>query len=77
MAQSIPTGKAYRQLCNYRNIVFHVKVGNYNPDQVESEWIENSEKYPTIDIIHGLLAFYEFGEGLKKLRAGTMSDRAV
>ena len=37
MAESIPTGKAFRRLVNFRNIVFHVKLENRSPDRIESE----------------------------------------
>ena len=77
MAQSIPTGEAYRKLCNYRNIVFHVKVGNYSPDKVERDWLQYIEEFPTIDIIHGLLAFYASRKGLGEVRAGATGDPGV
>ena len=68
MAQSVPNGKACRQLRDFRNIVFHVKVKNRSPDKIESEWLQNLERYPTIDMIHALLMFYASGKGFEKLR---------
>ena len=67
MAESIPTGKAFRRLVNFRNIVFHVKLENRSPDRIESEWLQHSERYPMIDMIHGLLVFFGSGSAFEKL----------
>ena len=77
MAQSIPTGKTYRQLREFRNIVFHVKVEHHSPDKIEWGWMQHSEKHPTLDIIHALLEFYGFGKGLEQLRTRARDERGV
>ncbi len=77
MAQSIPTGKPYRQLREFRNIVFHVKVENHSPDKIEWGWMQHSAKYPTLDIIHALLAFYKFGKGFEDLCTRARDERGV
>ena len=67
MEKSIPSGKEYRRLVNYRNVVFHVKLENRSPDRIESEWLRHSERYPMIDMIHGLLMFFGSGTLLERL----------
>lgn len=58
---SLPTGDALERLYAYRNIVFHVGFGSYNPDEVERKWLEYQRDYPTSGIIHSLLEFYNPG----------------
>ena len=65
LAQSIPTGKTYRQLRDFRNVVFHVKVEKRSPDKIEWGWTQHSERYRTIDMIDALLAFLRWGRDLK------------
>ena len=77
MAQSIPTGKTYRQLQEFRNIVFHVKVKHHSPDKIEWGWMQYLEKHPTLNTIHALLAFYGFGKGLEELRTRARDEREV
>ena len=77
MAQSIPSEEAYRQFVKFRNIVFHVKLGNRSPDRIESEWIRHSESYPVIDIIHALLMFFGSGREFEKLGTRARDHRRV
>ena len=77
IVQSIPTGKAYRTLCDYRNIIFHVKTANYNPDKIESEWLKYTERYPTIDIIFGLLMFFSSWKEIDEVRTPATGDGSV
>ena len=74
MAQSIPNEKAYQQLREFRNVVFHVKVENCSPGKIESEWLQNLERHPTIDMIHALLMFYASGKGFETLYAPGIFD---
>lgn len=67
MAESIPSGKAYREFVNFRNIVFHVKLKNRSPDRIESEWLQHSEDYPLVNMIHGLLMFFGSGTTFENL----------
>ena len=59
--KSLPEGDALERLREYRNVVFHVGVGSYNPDEIERRWLEYQRDYPTIGIIHALLEFYDPG----------------
>ena len=67
MEKSIPSGKEYLRLRNFRNIVFHVKLENRSPDRIESEWLQHLDRYPMIDMIHGLLMFFGSGTAFEKL----------
>ena len=67
MEKSIPSGKEYLRLRNFRNIVFHVKLENRSPDRIESEWLQHLDRYPMIDMIHGLLMFFGSGTPFEKL----------
>ena len=67
MENSIRSGKEYRRLVNFRNIVFHVKREHRSPDRIENEWLQHSERYPVIDMIHGLLMFFGSGTAFEKL----------
>ena len=77
MAESIPSGEAYRRLANFRNIVFHVKLENRSPDRIETEWIQYLERYPLFDIIHGLLTFFGSGGVFEKVRPRLRDRREV
>ena len=44
-----------------------VELENRSPDRIESEWLQHPERYPLINMIHGLLMFLGWGTTFENL----------